>query len=54
MAHERVIVRPIPPAGTAAEHQRWIELDAEFGTDPMSPLHHDQRCEACRVGTLGR
>lgn len=23
-------------------------LDAKFGTDSRSPLHHDNRCEACR------
>ena len=27
--------------------KHWRELDREFGTDPDSPLHHDNRCEEC-------
>lgn len=32
---------PTAPYGTCLY---WRQLDAEFGTDPRSPLHHDQRC----------
>ena len=27
---------------------RLRTLDATFGTDPRSPLHHDNRCQDCR------
>ena len=27
-----------------AECEKYKRLDAEFDTDPRSPLHHDNRC----------
>jgi hypothetical protein len=32
------------PQQACAEYKR---LDAKYGTDARSPLHHDQRCPAC-------
>lgn len=32
---------------TKAQHFEWLRLDQKFGTDPASPLHHDNRCEFC-------
>ena len=38
------------PAPVANECDRWRVLDARFGTDRRSPLHHDNRCEVCAIG----
>lgn len=38
--------------GTATPEQVCAEfkrLDAKFGTDARSPLHHDNRCKDCAV-----
>lgn len=29
-------------------HELFLRLDAEYGTDKRSPLHHDNRCTYCR------
>ena len=35
------------------DHERWLELDARFGTSPESPLHHDARCVMCHGWNVG-
>ena len=40
------------PKTTPFTEDEWCkhykELDTKYGTDPRSPLHHDNRCDKCK------